>query len=98
MATNLFYQSSMDRHIRQLRASAGLEDYSIEDQKRDARRDFEYRKIDQLTAQLEKELAAVRALRREMEQYKKEFAIEVNNTATKEVEKVVAEIDKLFSK
>ncbi len=58
---------------------------------------MEYRKIDQLTAQLEKELAEVRRVRAELEAYKGQFAIEVKNTAQKEIDGLIAQLNKLGS-
>lgn len=57
---------------------------------------MEYRKLDALVSELEKELAAVKQLRTQLENYKAEFSIEVENEATEKIKEVLSQIDKLF--
>ena len=57
---------------------------------------LEYRELDRLAMELEKEIQAVKALRIEMEKYKIDFNTTVEDEATKKIEEVVSRIDKVF--
>lgn len=57
---------------------------------------MEYRELDRLAMELEKEIQAVKALRMEMEKYKVDFSITVEDEATKKIQEVVSGIDKMF--
>ena len=52
-----------------------------------------YRELDRLSAEFEKELKAVKALRAELEKYKAQISIDIEDEAT---EKIQAVLDKLF--
>lgn len=57
---------------------------------------LEYRELDRLAMELEKEIQAVKALRMEMEKYKVDFSITVEDEATKKIQEVISGIDKMF--
>lgn len=57
---------------------------------------MEYKELDRLSMELEKEIQAVKAVRMEMEKYKLNFAITVKDEATKKIQEVINEIDKMF--
>ena len=57
---------------------------------------MEYRELDRIAMELEKEIQAIRALRMEMEKYKVDFDLKVEDEATKKIQKVVNNIDKMF--
>jgi len=57
---------------------------------------MEYRELDRIAMELEKEIQAIRALRMEMEKYKVGFDLEVEDEATKKIQEVVNNIDKMF--
>ena len=57
---------------------------------------LEYRELDCLAMELEKEIQAVKALRMEMEKYKVDFSITVEDEATKKIQEVISGIDKMF--
>lgn len=46
---------------------------------------MEYKELDRLSMELEKEIQAVKAVRMEMEKYKLNFAITVKDEATKKI-------------
>ena len=52
-----------------------------------------YRELDRLAAEFEKELKAVKALRAELEKYKAQISVDIEDEAT---EKIQAVLDKLF--
>lgn len=54
---------------------------------------LEYRELDRLAMELEKEIKAVKALRIEMEKYKADVNIQVEAEATKKIEEV---LDNMF--
>ena len=56
---------------------------------------LEYRELDRIANELEKELNALKALRMEMENYKIKFSVEVKDEATKEIQRVLNGIDKM---
>lgn len=55
-----------------------------------------YRELDRLSREFERELNAVKALRRELEQYKAKFSVEVEDEATKKIQEVLSGLDKLL--
>lgn len=57
---------------------------------------MEYRELDRLSMELEKEIQAVKALRMEMEKYKVDFSLTVQDEATKKIQEVISGIDKMF--
>ena len=46
--------------------------------------------------ELEREIQAVKALRMEMEKYKVDFSLTVEDEATKKIQEVISGIDKMF--
>ncbi len=59
---------------------------------------LQYRELDRLSMELEKEIQAVKALRMEMEKYKVDFSLSVEDEATKKIQEVISGIDKMFKK
>ncbi len=57
---------------------------------------LEYRELDRLVMELEREIQAVKELRMEMEKYKVDFSITVEDEATKKIQEVISGIDKMF--
>ena len=57
---------------------------------------LEYRELDRLAMELEREIQAVKALRMEMEKYKVDFSLTVEDEATKKIQEVVNNIEKSF--
>ena len=57
---------------------------------------LEYRELDRLAMELEREIQAVKALRMEMEKYKVDFSLSVEDEATKKIQEVISGIDKMF--
>lgn len=57
---------------------------------------IEYRELDRLVMGLEKEIQALRNLRMEMEKYKIDFILKVEDEAIKKIQEVVNNIDKMF--
>ena len=57
---------------------------------------LQYRELDRLSAELEKEIQAMKALRLEMEKYKIDFNLKVEDEATKKIQEVVNKIDSMF--
>ena len=57
---------------------------------------MQYRELERLAMELEKEIQAVKALRMEMEKYKVDFSITVEDEATKKIQEVISGIDKMF--
>ena len=55
-----------------------------------------YRELDRLTAELERELNLVKTIRTELEKYKVEFNFQIENEATKKIQEVVNSINKMF--
>lgn len=55
-----------------------------------------YRELDRLTAELERELNLVKTIRTELEKYKVEFNLQIENEATKKIQEVVNSINKMF--
>lgn len=56
-----------------------------------------YRELDRLSAELERELKLVQRLRAELENYKANFNLQIENEATKAIEDVVNSINKMFT-
>ena len=65
-------------------------------QKQDFYMQLQYRELDRLSAELEKEIQAMKALRLEMEKYKIDFNLKVEDEATKKIQEVVNKIDTMF--
>ena len=65
-------------------------------QKQDFYMQLQYRELDRLSAELEKEIQAMKALRMEMEKYKVDFNLKVEDEATKKIQEVVNRIDTMF--
>ena len=57
---------------------------------------MQYRKLDILATELEKEIQAIKALRMEMEKYKIDFTIDIEDEATKKIQEVIEGINKIF--
>lgn len=55
-----------------------------------------YRELDRLTAEFEKELNSIKALRAELERYKAQFSIAIEDEATKKIQEVLEGINKMF--
>ena len=68
----------------------------IQKQKAELQMLLQYRELDRMALELEKEIQAVKALRMEMEKYKAEFSLLVKDDATKQIREVFNEIDKLI--
>lgn len=68
----------------------------IEKGRQELKMQLEYRELDRLAMQLEKELKACQALRMELEKLKIDFSITVENEATKKIQEVVKSIDKIL--
>jgi predicted nucleic acid-binding Zn-ribbon protein len=56
----------------------------------------EYRELDRQSRELEKEIQAVRALRMELEKYKVDFSLSIEDEATKKIQEVVNGINQMF--
>jgi len=57
---------------------------------------LEYRELDRLAMELEKELQACKAIRMELEKFKMEFSVSVEDEATKKVQEVIKNIDTML--
>ena len=57
---------------------------------------LEYRELDRLSKELEKEIQACKAIRMELEKFKMDFSLSVEDEATKKIQEVVKGIDKMF--
>lgn len=57
---------------------------------------MQYRELERLAMELEKEIQAVKALRMEMEKYKVDFSITVEDEAKNKIQEVISGIDKMF--
>lgn len=57
---------------------------------------MQYRELDRVVMELEKEIQAIRVLRMEMEKYKVDFELRIEDEATKKIQEVVNNIDKMF--
>ena len=57
---------------------------------------MQYRELDRLATELEKQIQAVKALRMEMEKYKVDFNLSVEDEATKKLQEVIDGIDRMF--
>ena len=68
----------------------------LNDSRRELALQMEYRELDRQSMELEKELQAVKALRMELEKYKVEFSLSVEDEATKKIQGVMNEIEKMF--
>ena len=68
----------------------------LNDSRRELALQMEYRELARQSMELEKELQAVKALRMELEKYKVEFSLSVEDEATKKIQGVMNEIEKMF--
>lgn len=57
---------------------------------------MEYRELDRLSMELEREIQAVKALRMEMEKYKVDFSLSVEDETTKKIQEVLSGIERQF--
>ena len=57
---------------------------------------MQYRELDRVVMELEKEIQAIRVLRMEMEKYKVVFELRIEDEATKKIQEVINDIDKMF--
>lgn len=57
---------------------------------------MEYRELDRLAMELEKEIQAIKAIRMEMETYKNNFTLMIKDEATKKIQDVINGIDQIF--
>lgn len=57
---------------------------------------MQYRELDRVVMELEKEIQAIRVLRMEMEKYKVDFELRIEDEATKKIQEVINDIDKMF--
>ena len=57
---------------------------------------LQYKELDRLVFELEKELKIVKALRVELEKFKTDFTVSVEDEATKKIQEVVNSIDKMI--
>ena len=55
-----------------------------------------YRELDRLSMELEKELKLVQTLRTELQKYRIDFELQIENDATKKIEEVVNSINRMF--
>lgn len=65
-------------------------------QKQEMEMQLEYRELDRLSMEFEKQIKEVKALRMEMERYKIDFSIKVEDEATKKIKEVMNGIDKML--
>ena len=65
-------------------------------QKQDIAMQMQYRELDKLVMELQKEIQTIKAIRAEMEKYKIDFNLTVEDEATKKVEEVIKRIDNLL--
>ena len=56
-----------------------------------------YRELDRLSAEMERELREIQMLRAELEKYKVEFNLQIENEATKKIQEVLNSIEKMFA-
>lgn len=70
----------------------------LNDSSRELALQMEYRELDRQSMELEKEIQAVKALRMELEKFKVEFGLTVEDEATKKIQGVMNEIEKMFSR
>lgn len=57
---------------------------------------MEYRELDRIAMELEREIQAIKLLRMEMEKYKIDFNLSIEDEATEKIKEVVNNIDKMF--
>lgn len=69
---------------------------SLAKQKEQLYLQLNYRELDRLSMELEKELKLVQTLRTELQKYKVEFELQVEDDATKKIEEVVNNINRMF--
>ena len=62
----------------------------------DTQMQLQYRELDRLSMKLERELQAVKTLRMEMEKYKVDFSLSVEDEATKKIQEVLSGIERQF--
>lgn len=68
----------------------------LEQSKADMRMQLQYRELDRLSRELEKELQQVKELRLTLEKYKIDFSIEVQDEATKKIQEVFNNIQNII--
>ena len=61
----------------------------LQQQRDDIRMQLQYKELDRLVFELEKELKIVKALRVELEKFKTDFTVSVEDEATKKIQEVV---------
>ena len=64
--------------------------------KKDYNMQLQYRELDRLSMELEKEINKVRKLRMEMEKYKVNFDISIESESINKIKEVLSDIDKLL--
>ena len=57
---------------------------------------MQYRELDRIVNEFERELQLLKALRKEMEQYKVNFSMSVEDEATKKIQEVMSGLDRMF--
>ena len=68
----------------------------LQESKQELNMQLEYRELDRLAMELEKEIQACKAIRMELEKFKIDFSLSVEDEATKKIQEVVKGIDKMF--
>lgn len=68
----------------------------LEQSRADMRMQLQYRELDRLSRELEKELQQVKELRLALEKYKIDFSIEVQDEATKKIQEVFNNIQNII--
>lgn len=71
---------------------------AIIDAHKQIRMQMEYRELDRIANEMEKELQEVRALRQELENYKVEFSMKVEDEATAKIQAVLDNFERAISK
>ena len=68
----------------------------LQQSRQELKMQLQYRELDRLAMQLEKELKACQALRMELKKLKIDFNISIEDEATKKIQEVIKGIDKMF--
>ena len=68
----------------------------LQESRQELNMQLEYRELDRLANELEKEIQACKAIRMELEKFKIDFSLSVEDEATKKIQEVVKGIDKMF--
>lgn len=68
----------------------------LQESRQELNMQLEYRELDRLAMELEKEIQACKAIRMELEKFKIDFSLSVEDEATKKIQEVVKGIDKMF--